>query len=157
MKKYSIEYRAFRAWGRATTPECCAWITKEGVMINGSYDGHQRDRDHRDISGFFKTSKFEDPGSSWIYVKKFMRRGNIRVGCSRCGYYMEICGTPTEPQLYIIDAFHTAASKQGIEFGIGKRDHKDFGKITQYSYYGYLDHLRRYSKLTVPETYLNAA
>lgn len=157
MKKYSIEAKAMRTWGTTNLPELCVWLTKEGAMINGSYEGNQRDRDHREIAGFYKRSKFESPGSSWVYIKKFMKRGNIRVGCSKCGYYLEIWGTPTEAQLYIINLFHEAASEENIEFGIGKRDTKDFSKVTMYDFYGYLHFLKRYTRLKDLGRHGNAA
>lgn len=95
----TIEERLVKSRGITDRPEFADWMLTDGRMTNGSYEGHQRDIDHAEINEFFKPSKLETPGSGAIYIKKFMRRGNIRMGVSPFGYCFAYAKTPTRMQL----------------------------------------------------------
>lgn len=111
----TIEEKLLKQYGTTDDPELCVWMLKDGTMINGSYEGFQRDIDHRCVSEHFRPSKFEDPGSALIYVKKFMRRGNIRYGCSGFGYTIELTQPPTQEQFAKIQKHMRYATSNGID------------------------------------------
>lgn len=125
----TIEEKAIHAWGVTEIPELAVWMTKDGTMINGSYEGWQRDIDHREVSQFYSKSKFVTPGSAAIYLYKFMRRGNIRMGCSEYGYCMESAGKPTPAQLGTLAKILEKAERNGIETGIRITDGHGNGKM----------------------------
>lgn len=93
-----IEERLVCKMGLTNNPIMGLWLLTDGTLINGSFEGHQRDVDHRDIGEYFKKSK-EDRTSGSLYMDKFMRRGNIRWGCSDYGLTIEFHKTPTGEQL----------------------------------------------------------
>lgn len=95
----TIEQELIRDLGLTEDPFLAVWMTRDGLLVNGSIEGRQRDIDHHEIGQYFKASKFQDPGSSAIYVRKFMRRGNIRMGFSDCGLCFEFETPPSEAQV----------------------------------------------------------
>lgn len=143
----TIEERAIKLFGITDNPTLALYMTKEGILINGSYEGYQRDRDHRDISQFFKRSKREQLGASGIYIYKFMNRGNIRMGCSSVGFIMNILTTPTEEQLLKLLKLSSIADRYQIEFGIGVVNRKNFNKVRYMSMYEYIEYLIRYQAI----------
>ena len=132
-------------------PELCVWMLRDGTMVNGSYEGRQRDIDHRCISEYFKRSKFEDPGSALIYVKKFMRRGNIRYGCSECGYSIELTSPPSPEQFKRIQAHMRQAIRRGIPTCIGRYDSRR--RLVYETWRQYAAYLARYTNLIDREEY----
>lgn len=103
----TIEERLVAEYGLTDNPECGVWLLKDGRLVNGSYDGRQRDVDHSEICRFFRKPKgemlYRDVGP-YKYVAKFMRRGNIRWGCSGSGLTLCVSTTPTIEQLeYIVN------------------------------------------------------
>ena len=141
----TIEQRLLRDYGETDVPELATWMLADGTMINGTVEGRQRDVDHRCISEYFKRSKFENPGSAGIYLRKFMRRGNIRLCCSDCGYCVELRATPTLKQLWKLRKIMNAATRNGIETMVEWRTRNNSRKCA--SWPGYLDHLARYTTL----------
>lgn len=96
----TIEERLIKDLGTTSRPELAVWMTKDGTLVNGSHDGIRRDVDHHEISHYYKKSKYDDGGSSTLYIRKFMRRGNIRMGCHEAAYIMELaCYKVTKEQL----------------------------------------------------------
>ena len=105
----TIEQRLIKDYGTTDGPALAVWMLRDGTYINGTIEGFQRDVDHHEISQYFKRSKHIAPGSYTGYVYKFMRRGNIRIGCSDSGWCFEMATVPLRKQaneLYqaIIDA-----------------------------------------------------
>ena len=94
----TIEQKLVSKLGLTSNFQLAVWMLTDGKLVNGSYEGFQRDVDHHEISEFFKPSKRQSPGSSYIYIKKFMNRGNIRMGCSSCGYCVEFTRIPTQAE-----------------------------------------------------------
>ena len=141
----TIEERLYAKYGGTTIPELAAWMLRDGTMVNGSKEDWQRDMDHHEISEFFKHSKFEDPGSSYVYIKKFMRRGNIRVCCGTTDYCCEIWGIPTRDQLKSLKKMFAAARRLGCRTYVDwhtKRNNRHSG-----TWPDYLRWLYRYSNL----------
>lgn len=95
----TIEERLVKSRGLTDDPALADWLLRDGRMTNGSYEGHQRDMDHSEIGEFYKTSRLSQPGSGIVYVRKFMRRGNVRMGVSEFGYCFEFDTVPSVPQL----------------------------------------------------------
>lgn len=140
----TIEERAVKAWGLTNDPCCCIYMLKDGTMLNGSYEGFQRDRDHREIGQFYKHSKKEQPGDASLYIYKFMRRGNLRVGCHETGYVIELLTTPTKEQISTMIELYDIAKAYGIEFAIGIVNRKHVFELRFVHLYGYIKHLLRY-------------
>ena len=141
----TIEERAYADWGETYAPELACWMTKDGRMLSGSYAGYIRERDHRDISFYYKRSVREDPGSSQIYLRKFENRGNIRMGCSNCEYCFEISKTPTARQIKTMKKIAMAAERIGIPCTVVKR----VGTLSEFRtrtflFEEYLSHIERY-------------
>lgn len=97
-----IEDRLVRDLGLTTNPEHAVWLLKDGTLVNGSYEGHQRDVDHHEISSYFKKSKREIGYMPRLYIDKFLRRGNIRWGCSSEALTVEFTKIPTPAQVKTI-------------------------------------------------------
>lgn len=95
----TIEEKLIRDRGFTGNPSLADWMLTDGRLTNGSYEGHQRDFDHHDISEYFNQSKYEQLGSGSVYIRKFMRRGNIRMGVSDCAYTFQFEKLPTQAQL----------------------------------------------------------
>lgn len=94
----TIEELALKTWGEAKYPEQAIWILKNGVMINGFQHGTMRDVDHAEIGQFFKTSKYHEPGSNYLYICKFIRRGNIRTSFDGNECFFQLPGVPDKSQ-----------------------------------------------------------
>lgn len=146
----TIEERLVQDRGYTYVPELALWMLRNGKLINGSYEGRQRDIDHREISQYFKPSKFERPGSAYIYVEKFMRRGNIRIGCSECGYTLECDKAPNQDQFNSIQGFMNRAAEKHIPFQISR--HTRSGERGRYTIirnnaYQYIAYIQRYTNL----------
>lgn len=144
----TIEERAYKDWGETFNPELACWMTTDGRMLNGSSAGYIRERDHRDISFYYKKSIREDPGSSQIYLRKFENRGNIRMGCSDHEYCLEISKTPTTEQIHTMRKIARAAERMNIPCTIVKR----IGTLSNYhtrtfSFEEYLLHIEKYTEL----------
>lgn len=141
----TIEQKMLHDYGTTGVPELCMWLLRDGTMVNGSWEGHQRDVDHREVSQYFKRSKREDPGSAAIYIYKFERRGNIRVTCSDFGYGFELYGPPSREQLAVIFRCAAIARRNSIPVYIDRRIdmHRRRGEdLEQFRAY-----LRRYTGL----------
>lgn len=95
----TIEQRLVHDLGTTDDPCLAVWLLKDGTWVNGSIEGHQRDVDHHEIGGYFKPSKLASPGSSYLYMVKFMRRGNIRIGCDPDYAYAQMLVPPTRRQI----------------------------------------------------------
>lgn len=143
----TIEEKALKQYSTTENPRLAVWMLKDGTLLDGSYEGLQRDIDHREISQFFKPSKLADPGSAFVYVWKFLRRGNIRMGCSDAGFTMEYAVTPTKKQLDAMQKIHGMAEECRIETCIFRRTaRKRKWERTGMSWDQFLAHLYRYGK-----------
>lgn len=110
----TIEQRLIAKCGLTNDFYLSLWMLKNGQLVNGSYEGHQRDIDHHEIGEFFKPSKRQTPGSSYIYIRKFMNRGNIRMGCSPCGCCVEFTKIPTQEQFNMLQRLANFAYDNGL-------------------------------------------
>lgn len=117
----TIEQLLLKDYGETREPCFATWLLRDGTLINGSIEGRQRDIDHRCISHYYKRSKFEDPGSAYLYILKFMRRGNIRVCCNEFGYGFEFTKQPSLQQLKTIRRAYMAAIRKAVPFTIDRR------------------------------------
>lgn len=108
----TIEDRAVKEWGCTEQPRYAIWILADGSMVNGCMGGYVRDVDHSEIGQFFRTSKFHDPGSNYLYIKKFVRRGNVRTSCEgEC--YFQFARTPTKAQYAAMRRCMMYAAREG--------------------------------------------
>lgn len=141
----TIEQRLLKDYGTTEIPEFATWMLRDGTMINGSIEGHQRDIDHRCIGEYFKRSKFEDPGSAGIYMKKFMNRGNIRLCCDQFGYNIELRRVPSMDQL-----LHLSQIMRQARYAVIPRNVEWFsarGKRHYTSWEGYEQYINSYTDL----------
>lgn len=113
---HCIEEKAIAIFGKTNVFSLAGYILEDGSMLNFSYDGYQRDEDHRIVGQFFKKA------SGTEAMLKFMRRGNVRVCCNRTHYTFEFIKDLTKSQKdAIIDACREAKDL-GIEFVLEKDD-----------------------------------
>ena len=120
----TIEEKLVQKYGITTNPVLGVWMLRDGRLVNGSYEGHQRDVDHREVSYYYKRSVRASPGSSSIYIQKFMNRGNIRWGCSEFGFCLEYTKTPNSAQFHNIVRYLHEAEQAGIETLITHKTNK---------------------------------
>lgn len=140
----TIEEKAIRAWGETNDPCAAIWITRDGRLINGCMSGHLRDVDHASIGEFFKTSKFHQPGSAWLYIKKFINRGNIRMYLSDRTAYFELAKLPAPAQWRAMGRCFAAARRQDLDIQIERMGRvPGTGKL--YSKSQYMEYLSRYA------------
>lgn len=147
-----IEDRLVQQYGLTDNFIFSVWMLRDGRLINGSYEGHQRDVDHHKIENFFKPSKLESPGSSYIYIKKFMNRGNIRMGCSACGHFIEFTKPPSQKQLNKLSELIRFADRNEQEIGF-KRYNKKHQPITENAA-GFIRYISRHTNLDIDERLL---
>lgn len=95
----TIEQRLLRDCGTTEEPCLAVWLLPDGEWVNGSCEGFQRDQDHHEIGAYFRPSVRQEPGSTYIYIRKFMRRGNIRVSCAQGFCRAEMLVPPTRSQV----------------------------------------------------------
>lgn len=96
-QKQPIEAVVLKEYGRTDDPCLAVWMLRDGTLVNGSIEGRQRDRDHRDIADFYPFHMDENDA-----MARFMRRGNIRMGFSETGPCFEFLVPPSEEQLRIL-------------------------------------------------------
>ena len=142
----TIEQRLAITRGFTDNPYLADWLLPDGHMTNGSYEGRQRDIDHAEISGFFKHSKNQEPGNVKIYIRKFMRRGNIRMGASTWGFCFEFDRTPNEAQLKTLIPNILDAIENHVEVCAGKHRPPitQMHLIKRMTGYEFLEYLNRY-------------
>ena len=98
MKRKTIEERAKIAWGTTEVPQFAVYMLTDGTMLNGSFGGFQRDRDHREINEFMPHINNGKPYEGYPYIRRFMNRGNIRMSCNRESINIQFWKTPTREQ-----------------------------------------------------------
>lgn len=145
----TIEQRLAHDLGTTRDPHLAVWLLRDGTLVNGSVEGHQRDVDHHEIGSYFNRSNRETPGSSAIYVAKFERRGNVRWGCSPYGYWAELSGPPSQQTLDVLARHFLRASRAGIETCVVRRTRRGTGAQTDI--HGFLRYAARYTNLDVPD------
>lgn len=151
----TIEERLLKAYGKTDNPMLAVWLLRDGTLINGSYSGQVRERDHSEINEFYKPSVRQKDGSSFIYIQKFMRRGNIRVGCSDVAGVMQYAVTPSESQMKVLCATMEWYLKQGKETVI---EHLGDGSKTQFwTYPKAIAHLYKKTKAAIPRQFIHYA
>ena len=92
IKPYSIESRAKKYYGLTDCFQLAGYLLQDGTMLNFSDGNYQRDQDHRNI-GYFYTNAL---GTNAL--RKFLRRGNIRIMCHENSYNFEYYKLPTKEQ-----------------------------------------------------------
>ncbi len=141
----TIEERLKKKYGVTNNMHLAVWLLPNGDLINGSHDGIRRTVDHSEISEFFAPSKRQTPGSSYIYIEKFMRRGNIRIALSDLVLAFELHKTPTRAQLDILTPAILDCARKSIpvyaarmtQKGIKREDGPEFLEYV----YKYLDYV----------------
>ena len=98
MKRRTIEQRAKEEWGTTTVPQFAVYMLLDGDMLNGSFGGFQRDRDHREINEFMPKLNNGKPYEGYPYIQRFINRGNIRMNCNRESINLQFWKTPTYEQ-----------------------------------------------------------
>ena len=103
MRRRTIEERAISEWGITNVPQFAIYMLKNGEMINGSYEGFQRDRDHREINEFMPCVK-NVIGSYIKYTYDFLHQ-----------YYIQFDSNPFfEPMGYIEYYTHKHRMSTGL-------------------------------------------
>lgn len=122
---HCIEERAKKYYGLTDIFEFAGYLLPDGTMLNFSYEGRQRDEDHRNIGIFFEKAQ------GWDAMMKFMRRGNIRCMCDSFGYRFEFIKTPTKEQVRTMQqAFRIARQHDSVFPCVIEQCSKD-GKRTE--------------------------
>lgn len=98
MRRRTIEQRAKTEWGTTTVPQFAVYMLPDGDMLNGSFGGFQRDRDHREINEFMPKLNNGKPYEGMPYIRRFMKRGNIRMHCNRESINLQFWKIPTRDQ-----------------------------------------------------------
>ena len=144
----TIEQKMLKAWGEAQSPETAIWILKDGTFVNGCMDpyGRHRNVDHSEVNQFYKRSKFEDPGSSYIYLLKTIRRGNIRMSMDGHAATFELYGLPTKAQWRAMGRAFVSARRldKPVEISVLPRRRSDRGNRL-YGRESYMAYLSRYA------------
>ena len=91
-KPYSIENRAKKYYGLTDRFQLAGYLLTDGTMLNFSDEGYQRDQDHRNIGYFYKKASGNNA------LRKFLKRGNIRIMCHGKDYNFEYYRLPTKEQ-----------------------------------------------------------
>ncbi len=113
---YCIESRALKAFGETDSLEFAGYILPDGTMLNFAPAGWQRTEDHRAIGRFFKSAE------GWKAVVAFMRRGNVRVNCSRDTYGFEYIEPLTSAQRRVMAEAEAATRWNGAAFCVDVSD-----------------------------------
>lgn len=132
-KPYCIEERAKKVFGLTEVFEFAGYLLEDGTMLNFSYEGYQRDEDHRIIGQFYKKA------CGTLALDKFMRRGNIRVMCHKDSYMFEFAKKPTRAQIIKMKEAEKDARSLGYYFTLEKDDSK--GKVVE-TYDSVMDYVR---------------
>lgn len=98
MKRKTIEERAKQEWGTTEIPQLAIYMLLDGDMLNGSFEGFQRDRDHREINEFMPILNNGKLYDGMPYIRRFMKRGNIRIHCDKESINLQFWKTPTRDQ-----------------------------------------------------------
>lgn len=98
MRRRTIEERAKAEWGTTTVPQFSVYLLTDGEMLNGSFGGFQRDRDHREINEFMPKLNNGKSYEGMPYILRFMKRGNIRMHCNRESINLQFWKIPTRDQ-----------------------------------------------------------
>lgn len=115
MMRFSAEQKAVMSWGITNNINLCIYILKDGQMLNGSYEGYQRDKDHREINEFLysvKNDRCSEP------MKRFIKRGNIRVHANKDGINLEFKRLPNYKQWQTLKKVFSIANTQDIPITI---------------------------------------
>lgn len=145
----TIEQRLVKKMGTTENSLLAMWMLRDGNYVNGTIWGTQRDIDHVEINRFYKKSKREEPGGYSLYIRKFMNRGNIRVGCSNAGWCFEMTRKPSREQADRLYRAITDARRQGTETCF-KRNHDSRTKPVWEDEFQFLEYLNRYTDYYPP-------
>lgn len=118
--KRTIEIRAKAEWGTTKEPRFAVYMLTDGTMLDGSYEGRQRDRDHREINEFMPCINNGRPYEGYPYIRRFMNRGNIRMSCNRESINIQFWHIPTWEQWQSLRKILEDAKKLGQSIYIEK-------------------------------------
>lgn len=96
----SIEEKLVQDLGTTDDIALAVWMLKDGTLVNGSREGRQRDLDHRHIGDY--ASEYLGGLEDEAAMRRFMRRGNVRLGFSEAGPCFEFLVPLTEAQLRML-------------------------------------------------------
>lgn len=150
----TIEQRLVKDYGFTDNPRFAVWMLRDGSYINGTLEGCQRDIDHHEICTYYKASKQQAPGSYGIYVYKFMNRGNIRVGCSECGWCYEMTVMPSTDQVRQMCDAILEAREYGTRADFGRNPRGSYRTVWE-SDTDFIRYLHRYSSHCLPESIID--
>lgn len=102
MRRRTIEQIAKAEWGTTQVPQFAIYMLTDGEMLNGSFGGFQRDRDHREINEFMPHLNNGKHYEGMPYIRRFMKRGNIRIHCNNDSINLQFWKIPTIDQWYVL-------------------------------------------------------
>ena len=102
MRRRTIEQRAKEEWGTTQVPQFAVYMLTDGEMLNGTFGGFQRDRDHREINEFMPKLNNGKHYEGMPYIRRFMKRGNIRIHCNNDSINLQFWKVPTIDQWYAL-------------------------------------------------------
>lgn len=108
----TVEEKLVRDFGLTDNVELAGYLLPNGDLVNLSYMGYMRDEDHRIVGQYFKKRSGTDA------LNEMMRRGAVRVMCSKSHYGFEYIKKPTDKQKAIMRKTYYLAMKLGRFFNI---------------------------------------
>lgn len=145
----TIEQRLVKDYGTTDNPTLAVWMLRDGTYVNGSIEGYQRDVDHHEIHSYYKMPK-DQMVFGGRYVYKFMRRGNIRVGCSDFGWCYELAVMPSKEQITQLCKAIFTARTFGTKANFG-RNPRNVEKTIWETDTDFISYLNRYSDYCLPD------
>lgn len=143
----TIEQRLVRDYGVTDDPALAVWLLRDGTLVNGSHEGHQRDVDHREINAYFKPSVRARPAEGDLYIAKFERRGNVRWHLNEFGMCLELVGPPSAAQLRVIANGARLCRQMRAPTRIVRRASTNPRRDSESTFLEYIQYLRRYTTL----------
>lgn len=120
MIRKTIEQKALAEWGTTKEPRFAVYMLTDGSMLDGSFGGFQRDRDHREINEFMPHINNGKPYEGYPYIRRFMNRGNIRMSCNKESINLQFWHTPTWEQWHSLRKILEDAEELGQSIYIEK-------------------------------------
>lgn len=114
----TVEEKLVRDFGLTDNIELAGYLLPNGDLVNFSYMGYTRDEDHRIVGQYFRKR------SGTEALNEMMRRGAIRVMCSKSHYGFEYIKKPTERQKSVMRKTYYSAMKLGRFFNIDVSNRK---------------------------------
>ena len=145
----TIEQKLVKQYGTTDCPEFATWMLKDGTMVNGTFEGYQRDVDHICVALFYKQKAGKEAcRNPYTYLRKFMDRCNLRICTSDGCFGFHFSGAPMQKQVdRILTLYHEADGFYPESYIL----HHTRSGETRMNIYQFIDYLKRYTNRNLPE------